>query len=73
MLTESHAIEQTSRAPHYVFDLWANRWRHHPARGQVIIVRYADDIVVGFEHKAQAEQFLADTAAADGKVRVDAA
>jgi len=45
---------------HYVFDLWANRWRHHPARGQVIIVRYADDIVVGFEHKAQAEQFLAD-------------
>jgi len=46
---------------HYVFDLWANRWRHHPACGQVIIVRYADDIVVvGFEHKAQAEQFLAD-------------
>src|SRR5438093_8580312 len=45
---------------HYVFDLWADRWRHHPARGQVIIVRYADDIVVGFEHKAQAEQFLAD-------------
>lgn len=45
---------------HYVFDLWAHRWRHHPARGQVIIVRYADDIVVGFEHKAQAEQFLAD-------------
>lgn len=45
---------------HYVFDLWANRWRHHRARGQVIIVRYADDIVVGFEHKAEAERFLAD-------------
>jgi group II intron reverse transcriptase/maturase len=45
---------------HYVFDLWANRWRHRQARGTVIIVRYADDIVVGFEHKADAEQFLAD-------------
>lgn len=45
---------------HYVFDLWANRWRHHRARGQVIIVRYANDIVVGFEHKAEAERFLAD-------------
>jgi group II intron reverse transcriptase/maturase len=45
---------------HYVFDLWANRWRHRQARGAVIIVRYADDIVVGFEHKADAEQFLAD-------------
>jgi RNA-directed DNA polymerase len=45
---------------HYVFDLWANRWRHRPARGQVIIVRYADDIVIGFEHKTQAEKFLAD-------------
>jgi hypothetical protein len=45
---------------HYVFDQWADRWRHYPARGQVIIVRYADDIVVGFEHKAQAEQFLVD-------------
>jgi retron-type reverse transcriptase len=36
---------------HYVFDLWANRWRKHHARGQVIIVRYADDIVMGFEHE----------------------
>lgn len=45
---------------HYVFDLWANRWRHHPACGQVIIVRYADDIIVGFEHRQQAQRFLAD-------------
>ena len=45
---------------HYVFDLWANRWRQHHARGQVIIVRYADDLVVGFEHEVEAKRFLAD-------------
>jgi RNA-directed DNA polymerase len=45
---------------HYVFDLWAKRWRKHHARGQVIIVRYADDIVVGFEHEAEAKRFRED-------------
>ncbi len=45
---------------HYVFDLWANRWREHHAHGHVIIVRYADDIVVGFEHEAEAHRFLTD-------------
>jgi group II intron reverse transcriptase/maturase len=43
---------------HYVFDLWAEAWRKKVARGQVIVVRYADDLVMGFEHKAEAEQFL---------------
>ena len=42
---------------HYVFDLWANRWRQREAKGAVIIVRYADDIVVGFEHEADARRF----------------
>jgi RNA-directed DNA polymerase len=42
---------------HYVFDLWANRWRRKEAKGNVIIVRYADDIVVGFEHEADARRF----------------
>jgi group II intron reverse transcriptase/maturase len=42
---------------HYVFDLWANRWRRREAKGDVIIVRYADDIVVGFEHEADARRF----------------
>ena len=37
---------------HYVFDLWANRWRRREAKGNVIILRYADDVVVGFEHEA---------------------
>lgn len=45
---------------HYVFDLWAHRWRQHEARGAVIFVRYADDVVVGFEHEGTAQRFLAD-------------
>ncbi|WP_456264258.1 group II intron reverse transcriptase/maturase, partial [Geomonas diazotrophica] len=45
---------------HYVFDLWAEWWRKHHARGNVILVRYADDFVVGFEHEADAKRFLAD-------------
>src|SRR5918997_2884852 len=42
---------------HYVFDLWANHWRQREATGDMIIVRYADDIVVGFEHEADARRF----------------
>jgi len=42
---------------HYVFDLWAERWRRHEATGDMIIVRFADDIVVGFEHEADARRF----------------
>ena len=42
---------------HYVFDLWAVHWRRREATGNVIVVRYADDIVVGFEHEADARQF----------------
>jgi RNA-directed DNA polymerase len=44
---------------HYVFDLWAHQWRQRHAHGDVIMVRYADDIVVGFEHQADATRFLA--------------
>jgi RNA-directed DNA polymerase len=39
---------------HYVFDLWAERWRRREATGDMIIVRYADDLVVGFEHESDA-------------------
>ena len=34
---------------HYVFDLWTERWRHREAVGNVIVVRYADDLIIGFE------------------------
>jgi group II intron reverse transcriptase/maturase len=43
---------------HYVFDLWANQWRNRHARGSVIIVRYADDFVMGFQSQVDAERFL---------------
>jgi group II intron reverse transcriptase/maturase len=45
---------------HYVFDLWAHQWRCRLARGDVVIVRFADDAVVGFEHREDAERFWAE-------------
>jgi RNA-directed DNA polymerase len=45
---------------HYVFDLWVEAWRKKIADGDVIAVRYADDLVVGFEHRADAERFLSE-------------
>ena len=42
---------------HYVFDLWAERWRRREAAGDMIIVRYADDLVAGFEHENDARRF----------------
>lgn len=48
---------------HYVFDLWAHAWREQVAEGDVIIVRYADDIVVGFQYRHEAERFRKDVEA----------
>jgi RNA-directed DNA polymerase len=45
---------------HYVFDLWAHQWRTRHAHGDVVITRFADDFVVGFEHHEDAERFWAD-------------
>jgi group II intron reverse transcriptase/maturase len=45
---------------HYVLDLWAHQWRRKQAHGDVVIVRYADDFVVGFQRRQDAEQFAAD-------------
>jgi RNA-directed DNA polymerase len=45
---------------HYVFDLWARWWRARHARGDVIIVRFADDFTAGFEYEQDAQRFLAD-------------
>jgi RNA-directed DNA polymerase len=47
---------------HYVFDLWAQQWRRRHARGDVLIVRYADDVVLGFQHRSDAERFQRDLA-----------
>ena len=47
---------------HYVLDLWANQWRKRHAHGDVIIVRYADDFVVGFQRREDAERFRRELA-----------
>jgi RNA-directed DNA polymerase len=43
---------------HYAFDLWADQWRRHHAKGKVIVLRYADDIVIGFQHERDAKRFM---------------
>src|SRR3984885_6848084 len=43
---------------HYVFDLWVEAWRKKVAQGDVVVVRYADDLVVGFQNRMEAERFL---------------
>jgi group II intron reverse transcriptase/maturase len=45
---------------HYVFDRWVRQWRRRHAHGDVIVVRFADDFIVGFEHQRDAERFLAE-------------
>jgi RNA-directed DNA polymerase len=45
---------------HHVFDLWADWWRRRRAHGDVIVVRFADDVIVGFEHEQDARRFWAE-------------
>jgi RNA-directed DNA polymerase len=45
---------------HYAFDLWVEAWRKKCAQGDVIVIRYADDTVLGFQHQAEADRFLQD-------------
>ena len=45
---------------HYVFDRWARQWRRRHAHGDMIVVRFADDFIVGFEHQRDAELFLVE-------------
>ena len=67
--TEMGTIQGGSISPllanlylHYVFDLWVKQWRKTKARGDVIVVRLADDFVVGFEHREDGERFLSELA-----------
>jgi group II intron reverse transcriptase/maturase len=64
--TEGGTAQGASASPllanvylHYVFDLWAHQWRRRHARGEMIIVRYADDYIVGFQYREDAQRFLA--------------
>src|SRR5262245_6348653 len=45
---------------HYAYDLWVQRWRQTKANGDMIVVRFADDQIVGFEHEHEAKAFLHD-------------
>jgi len=45
---------------HYVFDLWVQRWRRRQGTGDLVVVRFADDFVVGFEHREEADRFLTE-------------
>ena len=56
---------------HYVFDLWAKAWRKKQAGGDVIVVRFADDIVLGFQNKSDAERFWKELAERFGKFRLE--
>jgi len=56
---------------HYVFDLWAQRWRKTQAHGEVIVVRYADDFIVGFQHRGDAERFRTELRARLARFRLE--
>jgi group II intron reverse transcriptase/maturase len=56
---------------HYTFDLWVRAWRQKRAHGDMIVVRFADDIVLGFQHKSDAEQFWKELAERLGKFRLE--
>jgi RNA-directed DNA polymerase len=74
VLEEGRLIETTEGTPqgsgaspllanvylHYVYDLWVQQWRKRHATGEMIVVRYADDTIVGFQHRHDAERFLMD-------------
>lgn len=56
---------------HYALDLWVQHWRKRHAKGDVIIVRYADDFVMGFQHEAEAKRFLAELKERLGRFRLE--
>jgi group II intron reverse transcriptase/maturase len=65
MVSEVGTVQGGSISPllaniylHYVLDLWIEQWRKMQAKGDVLIVRYADDFVAGFQHRKEAEQLL---------------
>lgn len=67
MVTEMGTVQGGSISPllaniylHYVFDLWIEQWRKTQAKGDVLVVRFADDFVAGFQHRKEAEQLLAN-------------
>lgn len=56
---------------HYVFDVWVQRWRERRATGEMIVVRFADDILVGFQHRTDADGFRAELSERLGKFALE--
>lgn len=56
---------------HYAYDLWVHQWRKRHACGDVVVVRYADDAVVGFEHEEDARRFLVDLRERLGRFKLE--
>jgi group II intron reverse transcriptase/maturase len=56
---------------HYVFDLWVQKWRRTQTKGDVIVVRFADDVVMGFQHKWDAERFQRELTGRFGKFNLE--
>jgi RNA-directed DNA polymerase len=56
---------------HYAFDLWAHQWRKKKARGEVIVVRFADDILMGFQYRADAERFRRELEERMGRFKLE--
>jgi len=67
MVSEIGSVQGGSISPllaniylHYVVDLWIEQWRRKQAKGDVVVVRFAEDFVAGFQHRKEAEQLLED-------------
>jgi RNA-directed DNA polymerase len=56
---------------HYVFDLWVQQWRKTRTGGDIVVVRFADDIVLGFQHRSDAERFQCELAERLGKFHLE--
>jgi group II intron reverse transcriptase/maturase len=56
---------------HYAFDLWVRVWRQKQARGEMMVVRYADDLVLGFQHRSDAERFWKELTERLGRFRLE--
>ena len=56
---------------HYVFDRWGRSWRRRHARGDIVVTRFADDFVVGFQHLGDAKRFLSDLRERFGKFNLE--
>ena len=66
-----HGLPSSRLVSTNLFDLWAQAWRRKRAHGDIIVVRFADDIVIGFQEKSDADQFRAELTERMGKFNLE--